>query len=116
MVPIKKSLKVKEYRQIIELIGQGKNNNEIHRITGYTRDLIRDVRNKLQNGTVFEQTKQIGQPSIQNDDLIEVIKSIEITNRRMTTKEISDILEESKNLPTNSYGTVWNIRHQLGFQ
>ena len=87
---------IKRKCQIIELIGQSKNNSEIHKNTGYARDLIRDLRNKLQNRTVFEQTKQIGRSSIQNNDLIEAMKSITITNRRMSTKPISASLKKAK--------------------
>ena len=39
----------------------------------------------------------------------DLLYKITITNRRTSTKAISDI-------PTTSHGTVWNIRHQLGFQ
>ena len=107
---------IKRRTDIIQLIAQGKNNSEISRITGHSRDLIREVRKRLLDGTVFTQNDQIGRPSIQNQNLSDAIESITCSNRRMGTKAIVGILADNQNLPSPSYGTVWKIRHQLGFR
>ena len=76
---------IKRRTQIIHYIALGYNNSEIHRITGYSRDLIRNVRNQISQGNVFDQCKRIGRPTVQTQELANKIESITNSNRRIST-------------------------------
>ena len=107
---------IKRRTQIIHYTALGYNNSEIHRITGYSRDLIRNVRNQISQGNVFDQCKRIGRPTVQTQELANKIESITNSNRRISTNSIVNIIKDNQNLPSVSYGTVWKMRHQLGFK
>lgn len=98
--------------EILQLIAKGKNNTEISNETGHSRTLIRKIRNDLENGTLFTQKSKIGRPTIITDDIVDRVRSMTQNNRRMSTKDIANILSENNHI---SYGTVYTIRKQIGF-
>lgn len=101
---------------VVQLISVGLNNTQISQITGHTRNFVRQCRSGLQNGTLMVQTERIGRPSIITNDLIQNVDLMTKVNRRMSTQTIVDAMSTSNDLPHPSYGTVWKIRHNLGYK
>lgn len=61
------------------------------------------------------QNEHIGRPSIISKELIQNVNSLTYNNRRMSINTIVCILQGSDQIPHPSYGTVWKIRHDLGY-
>ena len=94
---------------VVQLISVGLNNTQISHF-------VRQCRSGLQNGTLMVQTERIGRPSIITNDLIQNVDLMTKVNRRMSTQTIVDAMSTSNDLPHPSYGTVWKIRHNLGYK
>ena len=107
---------IKSRCEIISYIGQGYNNSEIARMTGHSRSFIIKVRSGLNNGTVFDQNRKIGRPTIMTDELLQYVDSVTQQNRRMSTMSLVNIINDNAALPHVSYGSVHNARHILKYQ
>lgn len=108
---------MKSRLEIIWLIAQGYNHTQIHQITGHSRSFIIKIHKELNNRTLFDNHHKIWRPSIRSHELSSRIKSITLQNPRMPINSIVNIINESNVcvFPHVSYGTVHNIKHNLGF-
>lgn len=106
---------MKSRLEIISLIAQGYNHTQIHQITGHSRSFIIKIHKELNDRTLFDNHHKIGGPSIRSHELSSRIESITLQNRRMPINSIVSIINESNEFPHVSYGTVHNIKHNLGF-
>ena len=98
--------------EIIKWLQKTNNISAISRETGFSRDLIRSVRNSLQlDENIFELKHKIGAPIKATDDVQNEIINLTMQNRRMSGQTIASIVSQNFNTSI-SPSLVYTVKHK----
>ena len=107
---------MKKRCEVVQWLAKTTNISEIYHKTGYSRTFIRKIKNQWENDDdIFELDNKLGAPIKTTTDVQNEIQNLTITNRKMSSLSIANIIYQNPNFPNISRSTVDSVRHKLGF-